>query len=63
MKTASLKPRISHWTLAIALLALGGCAGLDDQAASDRLFDDPDTKRLQIQEEMSRVTRELSITY
>lgn len=58
MKLASLFLAIS------AFVVLSGCAITDEQAVSNNdIYPDPDTKRLEAKEGMTRVTRELSINY
>jgi hypothetical protein len=48
-------------TAALGLLALSSCASYsDDTPATTDFFDDPDTKRLKLQEQMSKMTREAS---
>lgn len=48
----------------LPVLSLAGCAISDDQAVSNNdIYPDPDTKRLEIKEDMTRVTRELSTNY
>ncbi len=60
MKAASF-----HFLFAsIALLLLGGCANSEIKPVSNNdVFKDPDTKRLETQEGMTKVTRELSVNY
>ena len=46
------------------LLVLSGCAITDEQAVSNNdIYSDPDTKRLEAKEGMTRITRELSVNY
>jgi len=43
---------------ALGILGLAGCASQsDDTPATADFFDDPDTRRLKLQEEMTKMTR------
>ncbi len=47
----------------LAMLTQSSCVTTNRDAVEQGLYKDPDTKRLEMQEEMTRITRELSTNY
>jgi hypothetical protein len=53
---------ILSWTLIVTVSSFTGCNSVKS-ATSEGLFQDPDTKRLEMQEEMTKRARDLTENY
>lgn len=57
------KPLPALFASLLGGLLISGCVTTNQDAVEQGLHKDPDTKRLEMQENMTRITRELSTNY